>query len=408
MAWTTEDKFILRHLFAPEKAEAVPPAEGAGRVKAEKDPDWSVFLEKTRREGVSAVIFHNLRKQGLAARIPTEILSALSRDYHANLKRNMLIIGELRTILSRLQAAGIPCIVLKGIALAEFVYPSLAMRGMSDVDLLIRKEHLQQADGMLASLGFLSRDLDALEAVRNPAGYLASLEYRKDPPSPLNLHLHWHLVNTSVPATAFIREVDLERIWKKSGPVRMADGPARMLCPEHLILYLCEHALRVGHSFDRLILLCDLFYAVNTFADSLGWIALVEEARRTGFSRFAYHGLTIAKAYTGLAIPEICLAQLKPLDLSRSEKLFLRLQRCNRRIRGSSYLIYLAMNRGMSAKAGFIARTFFPPAQIILQRRYLKEGEFKKSLYLSRIGEICSYIWELLAPGRTNTTGQER
>lgn len=408
MAWTTEDKFILRYLFAPEKAEAVPPAEGAGRVKAEKDPDWSVFLKKTRREGVSAVIFHNLRKQGLAARIPTEILSALSRDYHANLKRNMLIIGELRTILSRLQAAGIPCIVLKGIALAELVYPSLAMRGMSDVDLLVRQEDIRKADACLSSLGYASRDGNFSSAMQNPAGYLASLEYRKDPPSPLNLHLHWHLVNTSVPATAFIHGIDMDRIWERAEMTSLADSTALTLCPEHLIVYLCEHALRVGHSFDRLILICDLFYTVKAFEDKTDWNGLVEESRRTGLSRFAYHGLTIIKHFTGQAIPEACLAQLKPLDLARSERLFLRLQRCNRRVRGSSYFIYLAMNRGMSAKAGFITRTFFPPSQIILQRRYLKEGEFKKSLYLSRIGEICSHIWESLAPGRTNTTGHEQ
>lgn len=395
MAWTTEDKFLRRLLFAPETAEAASPGKGTGTATAEKDPDWSVLLEKTRQEGVSAVIFHNLREHGLADRIPTEILSVLSGDYHANLKRNMLIIGELRGILSRLQAAGIPCIVLKGIALAERVYPSLAMRGMSDVDLLVRKDDLREADACLSSLGYASRDGAVSSAMHNPSGYLASLEYGKDPPSPLNLHLHWHPVNTSVPATAFIRGIDMDRIWERAETTSVADSTALTLCPEHLILYLCEHALRVGHSFDRLILVCDIYFAVRRHENGIGWNSIAAEGRRLGLDRFAWHGLTIVRHCTGLPIPEACLEQLKPSGLSAGERLFLRLQLDNRRIRGSSYFIYLALNRGMSAKAGFIARTFFPPRRILRQRRQAQHSELAGSDNVSRIREVCSQALKL-------------
>lgn len=125
-----------------------------------------------------------------------------------------------------------------------------------------------------------------------------------------------------------------------------------MLRPEHMIIYLCEHALRVGHSFDRLILVCDIFFSIKAFEKLIDWDFIVEESRR---------------------------------------------------IRGSSYFIYLAMNRGLFAKLGFITRTFFPPAQILLQRQYRKDAEFSNSLYLLRIGEIFSHILGLLAPGRTKT-----
>ena len=362
---------------------------------AEKDPDWSVFLEKTRREGVSAVIFHNLRRQGLTDRIPAEILTALSQDYHANLKRNLSIIGALRGVLDAFQKSAISCLVMKGIHLAECVYPNIAMRGMSDVDLLVRKEDLRKADACLSSLGYSSRDSTVASAMHNPAGYLASLEYGREPPSPLNLHLHWHLVNTSVPASAFIRGIDLDRIWEKAAWISLADSQTWTLCPEHLILYLCEHALRVGHSFDRLILVCDLFYAVKAFEDTIDWNALAAESRRTGLSRFAYHGMTIAKAYTELDIPETFLAELKPMNLSRSEGLFLQLQIRNRRVRGSSYLIYLALNRGLLAKAGFLFRTLIPPRQILRQRSPVRHSELAGSSSFSRIREVCSQTLRL-------------
>ena len=405
MSWTTEDKFILKLLFAPEKVKAILSGKWFGTEADEKNPDWSVLLEKARREGVSAVIFHNLRRQGLADQIPTEILSALSQDYHANLKRNLSIIGALRVVLSAFQKSTVSCIVLKGIYLAECIYPNIAMRGMSDVDLLVRKEDLRKADACLSSLGYAPRDSTVALAMHNPAGYLTSLEYRRDPPSPLNLHLHWHLVNTSVPATAFIRGIDLDRIWERAACISLADSTALALCPEHLIVYLCEHALRVGHSFDRLILICDLFFTVKALEDTIDWNGLVEESRRTGLSRFAYHGLSIAKVYTGLDIPETFLKKLKPLNLSWSERLFFQLQRRNRRIRGNSYFIYLALNRGLFAKAGFLFRTFFPPRQILRQRRQVQHSEPAGSNSFSRVREVCSQALKLTSddPGRMSS-----
>lgn len=348
-----------------------------------------------RREGVPAVLFHHLREQRLEDLVPHRIVAALAQTYYANLQRNMRIIGALRKVLDAFQSVGLPCIVLKGIALAEHIYPNVALRGLSDVDLLIRKEDLLITDGVLRSIGFYSQDGSVAQSLCNPAGYLASLEYRQDPPSALSLHLHWHLVNTSVPATAFIGRIDLPRIWERSEAVPLADSEARVLCPEHLILYLCEHALRVGHSFDRLILICDLFFAIKTLEDRLDWDRLVTEGQATGLSRFAFHGLTIVKHYTGLLIPEPCLAQLQPAALSPGERVFLDLQR-RRRIRGSSFLLYLAMNRGVPAKIRFIARTFFPPRQILLQRLQVRDTETAAGCYGARIGEIVAQTFRML------------
>jgi hypothetical protein len=58
------------------------------------------------------------------------------------------------------------------------------------------------------------------------------------------------------------------------------------------------------------------------------------------------------------------------------------------------------MHRGLFAKIGFIARTFFPPARILQQQQYRKDVEFSKSLYLLHVREIVSHILGLLASGR--------
>lgn len=401
--WTTEDKFILKLLFEPEEVKSILPDEEAGTMPPEHAPDWTRLVEKAQQEGVSAVLFHNITKHRLEYLIPQESYRDLSNHYYTNLKRNMAIIGELREALATFQEAGIPCIVLKGIALAEHVYPSIAMRGMSDVDILVRKDDLFKVDDYLSSLGYISQDSSVAKAIHNPVGYLASLEYRKDAKSPLNLHVHWHTVNTSVPATMFVERIDINRLWENSAMTAVADSHALMLRPEHLIIYLCEHALRVGHSFDRLILVCDIFFTIKAFENIIDWDFIAEESRRFGLSRFVYYGLSIVKHHTSLGIPDECFTQLKPSDMSWGEKFFLSLQLNNRRIRGSSYFIYLAMNRGLSDKIRFIARTFFPPRQILLQRRH-GGSDSTKSYYLSRIREVFSHIFELFTPDRMKIT----
>jgi hypothetical protein len=403
LAWTTEDKFILKLLFEPEKLKSILPDQEAATIPPENDPDWTNLVEKARQEGVSAVLFHNIVKHHLEDLVPQDSYGDLSNHCYANMKRNMSIIGELREVLATFQEAGIPCIVLKGIALAELVYPSIDMRGMSDVDILLKKEDLFTVDEHLSSHGYTSTDSTVTKAIHNPSGYLASLEYRKNA-SPLNLHVHWHIVNTSVPATMFVEQIDINRLWEHSAVTSVADSRARMLRPEHMIIYLCEHALRVGHSFDRLILICDIFFSIKAFEKIIDWDFIVEESRRFNLSRFIYFSLSIVKHYTFLDIPDGCIAKLRPPDISLGEKLFLRLQLNNRRISGSSYFIYLAMNRSLSDKAGFIARTFFPPPQILLQRQYGKGTEFTNSFYVSRIWEVFSHILGMLTPERLKIT----
>ena len=289
-------------------------------AKDSTEYDWDYIVAKMRQEGVAETIFHNLKNNKAEHLVPPAVRAALSEQYYNNLRRNLSIIGELKSILTLLKESGIPCIVLKGIALAEHIYPAIAMRGMSDIDILVKKTDLYAVDELLSSQGYIARDSSVASAINNPEGYLASLEYRKENGSPLNLHVHWHIVNSSVPATMFAKHVDIGRIWEKAVAARVADADVYMLCPEHLIIYLCEHALRIGHSFDRLILITDISYALKAYEKNIDWDFLVEESRRFNLDRLVYFSLSIVKSYARAFIPEESLRKLTPPDLSLGER----------------------------------------------------------------------------------------
>jgi hypothetical protein len=357
-------------------------------------PELCPYLEMN---GIAGVLFYHLRKAGLNQLAPTGVYESLLDRFHFQMRRNMACAAAAKIVFQLLQRAAIPFLVLKGIALAEHIYPHFAMRTTSDLDILIHKDDLLRADIVLTQAGYQVIDSTPHQALRNPPGYLASLEYHKPGTPFAYVHLHWHLVNTSTPATAFINKIDMERVWEKSVVAKLAATEVRLLCPDHLLIYLCEHALRVGHSFDRLILVCDIFYTVKTYEADFDWDRVATEAKALGLQNFTYLGLKIVRHYGGqVFLSNDIFKKLALPNLSWTERLFLTLQKNHCRLRGTSYLVYIALSAGLINKVRLILRTFFPPRLLLIQRRRCKLPEQTNTLYTERISEIISYLLKSL------------
>ncbi len=389
-----EDRFIVDII-----AELTRPD---GRASAERriaeqglSLDWQYLVRQMSAEGVLFLFFYHVKQFHLLDLLPPGLAAMLSARYHANLRRNLIAAAVLKPIFAALNERRVPFILLKGLALAELVYPGLGTRGVSDTDILVHRGDLRRVESCLRAFAYSPRDSSVERALDNPAGYLASLDFWKEDGSLPNLHVHWHPVNTSVPAYMFAGSFDPDRLWDRALAARVAQANVRVLCPEHLVIYLCEHALRINHSFDRLILMYDLLYVLKAHGDTLRWDVVAEDAARFQVANLVYLGLTVVQHYTSQAIPESALRALHPGRLRLGEKLFLNLQTGNRRFRGSGIFVYLGMNEGFGEKCRFLYRTFFPPAQILLQRRYAAQGKIRASFYLRRIGEVVSHLFRM-------------
>jgi len=121
--------------------------------------DWGYFLKKARTEGISPLIYHRLQKVVISKNnIPKDVIEELKKDYYLSATKNTLIFKELGKLLEACNKVGLQVIVLKGAALAETVYENLALRPMSDIDLLVRKEDLLSLDKQLKTLGYWPSD----------------------------------------------------------------------------------------------------------------------------------------------------------------------------------------------------------------------------------------------------------
>ncbi len=367
-------------------------------IEAEKNGlDWGIFLEKARENGVSALVYsrlNDIKKDYLS--IPADIFEELKGNYYLNATKNTLIFEELGKILEVFKKSELEVMVLKGAALAERVYGNIALRPMSDVDLLVREKDMAHADEQLKTLGYRPTDITVGE-VDFSSTYLTTLDYRSPEENSPSFHIHWHFVNSTIPNESYIKNIRIEDVWKDAKSTEIAGVETLVMAPHHLLIHLSEHALRVTHSLSKLSLLCDINEAVNFYQDQLDWDRLIHETSRFNLDKMVYLSLYFGSKFLETQIPEDVLSKLRPKHFSGGERIFMNAISRNRRLPGLSYLVHLSLNRGLFNKMKFMGRTFFPPRQFIAQRNYIPLSEVKLAHYLRRANEVFSRLFKVLA-----------
>lgn len=272
------------------------------------------ILRRSRRERTLAVASRNLGRP-----CPEE---------RAILARQLLAAHQSAEIRSRVET-----IPLKGLHLAHRLYPSPGLRDMGDLDLLVRRRDLPAAHDALRALGYSGGGFP-------PEGSsLNAVEYLREECLPV--HLHRHVSNASLPH--FMYRVDVDEIWAASRDGEMA--------PHHLVVTLCEHALK--HSFSELILLTDIELAARGADAAL----VAETAWRWGLGCAVHYARVLLRDLMGVEPPALARIPLPPPGWEG--RAFLGWAR-RRRWNGLSALGFLSMARGFRAKARFIGEALAP------------------------------------------------
>lgn len=120
------------------------------RVPEAGDAFWQGFVAQSQLERVEGAVYYRLKKMGLDGAVPAFWRQNLAGRFQRNLVANLTLRHRLKPVLAGFNAAQIDHLILKGLALAEYLYPSPGMRGMSDVDLLLRKDELLRVDACLS------------------------------------------------------------------------------------------------------------------------------------------------------------------------------------------------------------------------------------------------------------------
>src|SRR5205085_4579678 len=116
---------------------------------------WERVLELADWHRLGPLLWGLLSQDPFKASVPPDTLAALRMSAMTTAASNMNLQLQLDRVLAALAKETIPVMLLKGAALIETVYPSVGLRPMEDLDLLVPRSLVQQAYEVVETLGYV-------------------------------------------------------------------------------------------------------------------------------------------------------------------------------------------------------------------------------------------------------------
>ncbi|MBV9280716.1 MAG: nucleotidyltransferase family protein [Chloroflexi bacterium] len=258
-----------------------------GRLPTQADLDWAEVLRLVHIHGVGPLVHRTWSSAGAA--VPSEVLTELLLLRRQHAVRSMVSLRERDDAIRILGQAEIPCLVLKGGALARRWYGDVSLRPIADVDLLVPRAEAVPAREALLAAGYRASD------ERFPSYHDPALER---PGSPSSIELHHGLTN--LPG---LRPLVFEDVCQLAITLDGPDALVRTLGPEDTLVHLCLHALH--HVAEdggwTLLQLCDIVRHLRAF--TIDWELFLARARETGLGQGGMAVVSLADLLCGPVVP---------------------------------------------------------------------------------------------------------
>ena len=240
------------------------------RVAVEEN--WKSFLAACDYHQVAPIVFH--RFQGRVD-VPRQVLEHLrARFYHVSAYNHRLAM-HLVQLIAKFEQQRIPCLVLKGPAVAMAAYGDLSLRQYEDIDIMVHVEDVSIAVEMLFNRGFRPARGHA-EKYKNVNLYHEIT--MAAPNESYAVDLHWQLA----PSYARAYGPGVHSVWLRTEQLQLPHGSVRVLSREDPFLALCQHGTR--HRWWQLKWLFDVAELLRQ-AGTMDWSRIEQVLTRRPMAR---------------------------------------------------------------------------------------------------------------------------
>jgi len=240
----------------------------------------------------------SLPAAGKDARAPTafpdQLTSILQEFTRENLRKNMMMTGDLILLLRLLAGQGVNVIPFKGPTLAALAYDDLGLREFGDLDLLIARHDFMRAEELLIAHGYQPEvSLSAKQAAvfTEACNVMAFWHAGKK----ISVELHWELSPKYLPFSP-----DTGRLMERMIPSHPGGQTVMTLSPEDLLVYLCAHGAK--HVWEKLIWIVDVAGLIHRHSN-LDWDRVYGLAVEQRCQRVLFLGLRLARDFVGASAP---------------------------------------------------------------------------------------------------------
>jgi hypothetical protein len=268
---------------------------------------WHEIIEAALQHGLAPMLLW-VTKQSAPAIVTEPLWTPIIIATRGTGVRFISLEAARKQVSMALDAAQIPALWLKGIALAHTVYPQPTLRPMSDLDVLVPYEQQHAAIHALESAGYLSLDKHSvLDRDRDARLAEKMIRYNNKfiigTANPVDLELHYRLLSTD---DVLLPREKLALFWSQT---KFVDD-LLILQPEANLLYLCAHSvLQHGLGDLRLLRYWDIHQLITS--TTVDWKKVVDQAVALKWTYGVERALQLSISYFRTPIPKTVLAELK-------------------------------------------------------------------------------------------------
>ncbi len=234
----------------------------------------SDYFVRSEVERLSPLLYYGFDRLGWPDTVPEDERHHFRKAYYASAGRNVELLDALGNAAEALSARDIQTIAVKGAELATNVYPSVALRPMSDIDLCVSPEQGEAAEATLTELGYRPYAPEMTPGLARKTRH-AKL-FIGGARDNIAIDLHWSLVGGLGDTRAPHYD------WLRDNTVR-SDAPYERLSETAHLAYLAAH-MKLQHYDEEIPLLWLVDFTLLASSSSMEWEVLFADARALGWS----------------------------------------------------------------------------------------------------------------------------
>ena len=261
--------------------------------------EWNYLFSTAQNHGLLPLLHKNL--SSASDIVPGHFLSRLKRESVANSQSVLHLIGKQLRILKVFKENGIPVALFKGPLLAQMAYGEFSLRQAGDIDLLITREHFDQAQAILESLGYEMTPKLTRAQLASHLNNHCEIQFMRDEWFTV-VDLHWDLAPRS-----FVFKVTAAEVMSRLQTVSFAGTDVETFGAEDSMLYQSMHGAK--HLWRRLEWITALAESLRS-TSRLDWDILIDRATKAHATRFLGLGLRLVEEFSDVIVPHYVLATL--------------------------------------------------------------------------------------------------
>lgn len=268
-------------------------------------PEWESVIRSARRTNLLCRLTCLLAPSGHASAFPERVSDHLNSALCVAASNRRSVLWEIRQIRKALQQESIPFVLLKGAAYIAGEFAPAPGRMLSDIDIMVPRERLDDSEKALFKHGWLTTKLDAYDQ-----RYYRQWMHELPPLQHLDRGTSLDVHHTILPPTAD-SPIDAGKLWQRAVAIPGFAG-IHALSPADMVLHSATHLFHEGEWENGLRDLVDIDALLGEFSRDAGfWPDLIARANELDLQRSLYYALRYCRMFLDTQLPREVLSRLE-------------------------------------------------------------------------------------------------